>query len=87
MTLHRTIIVFFLALLLSIPGLAQSDINGNNGHGETMPNVNERPSVQAISIEINPTIDGEVINDEVWQNISPIVDLWQTRPHANRLLG
>ncbi len=84
MTLHRTIILLSFILYLPFQGWSQSAENGNNGHGKTMPDVNERPSVQAVSIEINPTIDGEVINDEVWQNISPIVDLWQTRPNAGQ---
>jgi len=82
--LHRTIILLTLVLYLSFQGLSQSGVNGNNGSSATMPNVNKRPSTQAIGIEVNPVIDGEVINDEVWQSVTPIVDLWQTRPNAGQ---
>ena len=84
MALNRTISLLTLVLYLPFQGWSQSGVNGNNRSGTTMPNVNERPSTQAIGIEVNPAIDGEVINDVVWQNISPIVDFWQTRPNAGQ---
>ena len=50
----------------------------------TMPDVKERPSADINSIEAPPTLDGEVINDPVWQMIMPIGDLIQTQPNSGQ---
>jgi hypothetical protein len=36
---------------------------------------------QAVPIAESPSIDGEVLNDPVWQNIPPFGDLMQTQPN------
>ena len=43
----------------------------------------ERPSFNVVEISTAPKIDGDVINDEVWQNVSPITDLRQIKPAYN----
>ena len=50
----------------------------------TMPDVKDRPSADIKSIEAPPTLDGEVINDPVWQMIMPIGDLIQTQPNSGQ---
>ena len=67
-----------LALLLIVStfqlSLAQTIVN--------MPNVNERPTAAATSLTIDPVVDGEVLTDEVWNKLTPIDQLWQTKPSA-----
>ena len=55
------------------------------GQGTAMPNVAERPEAKASRITDIPEIDGEVINDELWNGIQPIGDLIQTRPDAGEI--
>lgn len=47
-----------------------------------MPDVTKRPTAQSVSLEQMPVIDGEVLQDEVWQNVTAIDQLWQTKPNA-----
>ena len=47
-----------------------------------MPDVNTRPTAQSVSLDIAPIIDGEVLQDEVWTKLTPIDQLWQTKPNA-----
>ncbi len=42
---------------------------------------NDRPTVEAVPLLERPQIDGEVINDPIWQAISPFGDLIQTQPN------
>ncbi|PHQ61202.1 MAG: hydrolase, partial [Maribacter sp.] len=53
------------------------------GYSQTMPISNDmdRPMAKAISIETAPVIDGEVSNDEVWQQIMPFGNLKQNQPN------
>lgn len=55
---------------------AFSQISGTN------PNVNERPQAQSIQLSTAPVIDGEVINDEVWQQYPAFDGLKQIRPYS-----
>lgn len=55
-------------------GLAQTVVN--------MPNVKERPTATASSLAQEPVIDGKVIGDEVWEKLTPIDQLIQTKPNA-----
>jgi len=45
----------------------------------------ERPVLSAISIEKEPAIDGDVINDPIWQNIQPTTELIQQKPNYGEL--
>ncbi len=47
-----------------------------------MPNVKERPSAMAVVLATEPLIDGNVLQDEVWQKLTPIDQLIQTKPKA-----
>ena len=47
-----------------------------------MPNVSERPTMLAATLENDLKIDGDVINDDVWSSIKPIDQLWQSKPNA-----
>ena len=40
-----------------------------------------RPTAGATKIDVVPTMDGEVINDPLWESIEPIQDLLQTQPN------
>ena len=51
---------------------------------QTMPNTSERPDAKASMIEKEPVIDGEILNDAVWQMIEPIGDLTQTQPNSGQ---
>ena len=70
-------VIFFFSLLpLSFASFAQN--------GGTKKAAAERPSATASVIESVPTIDGNVIDDPIWQSISPITELWQTQPNAGQ---
>jgi hypothetical protein len=70
--------LILFALFLSVggvPGLnAQTVVN--------MPNVNDRPSLKAVQLQISPVIDGKVIDDPVWEPLTPAEQLIQTKPSA-----
>jgi Domain of unknown function (DUF5916) len=64
-----------LLFALSIhAALAQTVVN--------MPDVKQRPSVQATLLESEMKIDGEVRNDDVWSAIKPIDEMWQGKPNS-----
>ena len=42
---------------------------------------NEGPTAQAIHIEDHPTIDGDVLNDPIWQQIAPFGNFVQVQPN------
>jgi len=44
------------------------------------PNTLVRPSTHAIVIEQEPDIDGEVLNDPIWQTVEPVTDMTQIKP-------
>jgi hypothetical protein len=66
-------------LLIGVPGLhlpvrAQEIVN--------MPDITMRPTAPSTSLDIAPIIDGDVLQDEVWSQLTPIDQLWQTKPNA-----
>lgn len=42
---------------------------------------NSKPTYQITELSENPVIDGEILNESVWQNIPPIENLIQIRPN------
>jgi hypothetical protein len=48
-------------------------------------NPGERPLTQASQLEKPPKIDGNVLQDEVWQSMPVLDQLWQSRPNAGHL--
>lgn len=48
---------------------------------ETTTNLKERPTATAISITDKPLLDGEVLNDDLWQKIKPFGSLSQIQPN------
>ena len=40
-----------------------------------------RPKQEAHAIEQQPEIDGEVINDPIWQQVAPFSDFIQSQPN------
>ena len=44
-------------------------------------NLKERPTATAVSIPSEPLLDGEVLNDEIWQQIKPFGSLNQIQPN------
>lgn len=72
MPLNKRIFIFICFLCVHFLGLSQ------NGSIQTNT---DRPVANAASIGVDPVIDGEVINDEVWQEIMPFGDLKQIQPN------
>ena len=65
----RTISAIVGLILIAIGSLAQA------------PNTLNRPSTFAHSVEVEPKVDGEVINDPVWQEIEMVTQsLIQMKP-------
>ena len=67
-------LLFILFFGLIHVGKSQEIIN--------MPNVSERPTARAHSLDQDPVIDGDVLNEELWKSLTPIDQLWQTKPNA-----
>ena len=72
----RLTLFFFigLGLLFLQPAFSQTVVN--------MPDVQQRPSVKATTLEAEMKIDGDVLNDEVWKAIVPIDEMWQNKPNS-----
>ncbi len=66
--------LWFLLSILSQLAVAQQIVNN--------PDVRERPTATATSLEQEPVLDGNVIGDEVWSKLAPITQLIQTKPNA-----
>jgi len=49
-----------------------------------MPDIKERPQAAAIQLTVEPVIDGEVINDELWQQFPAFDGLKQIRPYSGQ---
>lgn len=69
-----TLITFFAMALTASFGQS-------NG---TMPNVKDRPTASSIQLKADPVIDGEVINDELWQQYPAFDGLKQIRPYSGQ---
>ncbi len=72
----KTVVSFFFLSIL---------LYGNDGYSQTvtnMPDVKNRPTAKATTLAAEMKIDGEVLNDEVWQEITPIEEMWQTKPNS-----
>ncbi len=48
---------------------------------DTTTNLKERPTATAISITEEPLLDGDVLNDAIWQQIKPFGSLNQMQPN------
>ena len=72
--------LFLLPLLISSICCVNSSFAQNNGK----INIKVRPSTTATEIETEPVIDGEVLADELWQNIPTVGHLVQTQPYAGQ---
>lgn len=46
------------------------------------PDIKSRPTAQAYRLDQEPVVDGNVLGDEVWENVPAIDRLWQTKPKA-----
>ncbi|MFK5972014.1 MAG: DUF5916 domain-containing protein [Flavobacteriaceae bacterium] len=71
MQFFKLSLVSYLILLFPIIS------NSQNTNGKT----SERPTAQAVSISTVPEIDGNVLNDDVWQQIEPFGNLSQFQPN------
>lgn len=47
-----------------------------------MPDVNKRPSAVATQINGAPVLDGDVLGEDLWKQITPIDQMIQTKPNA-----
>lgn len=70
---RSTFYLFLLFAIFCMPLSAQ-------GTGTTYEG--DRPSMKAIKIVSPPEIDGEVLNDQLWQAIPQYSDLIQTQPNS-----
>jgi hypothetical protein len=62
--------------IVSLPYFASSQTIVN------MPDVSSRPTAPATSLDKVPVLDGNVIDEDLWKSITPIDQLWQTKPNA-----
>ncbi|HLF63817.1 MAG TPA: DUF5916 domain-containing protein [Saprospiraceae bacterium] len=46
------------------------------------PGADDRPVAKAMLLVSTPVMDGEVMNDPVWQSIESFGDFWQVQPYA-----
>jgi len=65
---------FILLALLAAPGAFAQDA------AAPVP----RPTATAVRISEPPALDGDVLNDPVWQPIAPATGFWQTTPDTGR---
>lgn len=72
-SLRRLVLII---MAMSAATTVFSQISGTN------PNVKERPQAQSIPLSSAPIIDGEVINDELWQQYPAFDGLKQIRPYS-----
>ncbi len=70
--------VLLVATLIWLPFISLAQSTGNI----TMPDTKVRPSTSVSATEAAPTLDGEVINDPIWQRIAPLSSLTQTQPNS-----
>ncbi|WP_238719102.1 DUF5916 domain-containing protein [Pelagihabitans pacificus] len=68
-------IIFLLFLIVPIRFVAQVT---------TVSDVKERPTATAVALETGPVIDGEVMDDPIWQQIEPFGDFTQAQPNFGR---
>ena len=47
--------------------------------------LSDRPVTQANSLQTEPVIDGNVLNDPVWQKVKPFGDLKQLQPNSGQM--
>ncbi|MFH6601951.1 DUF5916 domain-containing protein [Maribacter algicola] len=67
--------IFIGVFILSLPTFAQNpSVSGNT----------DRPVASAVALETAPIIDGEVINDALWQAIEPFGNLIQVQPNFGK---
>ena len=70
------VVLLFALLLIGYSSFSQS--------AGLMPDVTKRPVMNAILIEKDPVIDGEILGEEVWSKIQPVSEMWQTKPNAGQ---
>ncbi len=67
--------VFIGVFIASLSAFAQNPSASDN---------TDRPVANAVALETAPAIDGEVLNDAIWQAIEPFGDLTQVQPNFGR---
>ena len=77
MILRRLGVIVALTVI-STRGLPGQDTGGATQAGR------EPAAATAYTIEDAPQLDGQVIDDPVWQSVNPTSDFWQTRPVAGQ---
>ncbi len=76
----RRLGVIVVLTLISTRGLPGQDTGGNSAN-----QAGREPAVAtAYTIEDAPQLDGQVIDDPVWQSVNPTSGFWQTRPVAGQ---
>ena len=76
----RRLGVIVVLTLISTRGLPGQDTGGNNANQAGR----EPAAATAYTIEDSPQLDGQVIDDPVWQSVKPTSGFWQTRPVAGQ---
>ncbi|HEY5690693.1 MAG TPA: DUF5916 domain-containing protein [Cyclobacteriaceae bacterium] len=69
-----------LTIILLLAIFSQS-FGQSNGY---VPNLKVRPTASAIQLKADPVIDGEIINDELWQQYPAFDGLKQQKPYAGQ---
>lgn len=73
----RLAIAFLICQYVAIRGLSGQQTN-------PISNLSERPLTTANQIDQAPIIDGEVLQEDLWQTISAFGDLIQSQPNAGK---
>jgi hypothetical protein len=68
-------LVALTMLVLATAGVAQAQ--DQVGHGV-------RPVAQAIDLQVEPVLDGDVLGDPAWRDAQPISDFWQSQPDSGQ---
>jgi hypothetical protein len=83
MKILGSILVFLMALVLTVDHLFGQP-SAESGSEVTGIDLKVRPDQAATPFDQDPIIDGEVINDDVWNQVEPFGNLIQSRPYAGQ---
>ncbi len=75
----RGLLVALAAIGLPLAAAAQTDATG-----QVAPTGGLRPVAAAMRVDEAPRLDGDVLNDPVWQHVDAVSGFWQTTPDEGR---
>ena len=74
-----------LGVIVVLMVIATRGLPGQDAGGESASQTAREPAAAtAYEIEEAPKLDGQILDDPVWQSVTPTSGFWQTRPVAGR---